>query len=253
MAGRPVRESRPTTLAAWRLINSRSPDTNIENANIGFELAGRDIPKYKFLYTVSFEFGEHLAQSMRTHGGGWTNNLASNSFPCKNVTRPNVNVSYVDVNSYNYRYKVATKVDYGTVTITAYDDNKNTVHRMVTSYLDAISPIMGKESGSSYYMKDSMQDWASLGPLPHEEVDGIIRTMRVYHHVNANNSDLTTDRKWVAYDYINPKLQLISMDELDMSVSDVSTISLTFVYDSVYIHNNFDTRQGNVTTSEEWL
>lgn len=247
-----VRDYRARTLASWTMRRSSQSDGPSETANTGFELAGRDVPKYKFLYTVSFEFGDRLMADMRNDGGGWLPDMASNVFPCKTATRPNINISYTDVNSYNYRYKVATKTDYGTTSLTIYDDNKNSVHNLVTNYLATVSPVSIRPAGDSYYLRDAIQEFASLGPLPIDEADGLIRTMRVRHYVNRNNNDDPNDRKWISYDYVNPKIQSISLDELDMSASDVSTISLTFVYDSVHMYDNYSNRShtGTVTIGE---
>lgn len=243
MSDHPIRDTRPRTLASWRLRDSRNMDTITEPNNIGFDFAGKDIPKYKFLYTVSFQFGERLSQSLGEYGGWTLDEMGSNTFPCKSVSRPNISISYVDINSYNFRYKVATKTDFGTVTLTMYDDNKNSVHNLVSRYLDAISPI-ALRTRDDYHIRDMLQEFASLGPLPNGEHDGLIRAMRVRHHVNMNNSHESEDRKWVDYDYINPKIQTIALDELDMSVSDVSTISITFTFDSVSISDNMNVHDG---------
>src|SRR5690606_19124328 len=140
------------------------------------------------------------------------------------------------------RYKVATRVDYGTVTVTFYDDNKNSAPRVFEEYLKRVSPIANRKSGNSYYARDPLNDgqnvlqaWASLGPLPQSAADGLIRTMRVSHYYHSTYNDTEGDHSVIHYDYINPKIQQFIWDELDMSQSDVSTISATFVYDSVNI------------------
>ncbi len=225
-----VRDRQPRNLTAWRLSNekySRLP----QSANIGTDFAGRDVPKMKFLFTVSFEFGPTLSQYLNPG----SEDMARIEYACKNVTRPNINVNYAEVNSYNYRYKVATRTDYGTVTLTLYDDNKNTAHGFISDYLSNISPIANVARGPSYYLRENIQEWASLGPLPIDEADGLIKSMRVTHHYPENNSQGVSGHKKIHYDYINPKIQTFNLDDLDMSASDVNTIGMTFVYDSVNI------------------
>lgn len=251
-----TRDSRPVTLASWKLRHSSGSGTFTEAANIGSDFAGRDIPKYKFLFTVSFEFGPALLAALKRDDAYFvehmdSNDMSKNAFACKNVTRPNISVNYADINSYNFRYKVATKTDYGTVTLILYDDNKNKSHKVVSEYLKLISPIANTTSGGQ--IRDVIQRWASLGPLPQDEAEGLIHKMRVTHHVNANNNDAADGHRYVAYDYINPKIQSINFDELDMGVSDVNTISVTFVYDSVNIVSDIGRQRDNEDDSTELL
>lgn len=237
-----VRDARPRTLASWRLRDSRNMDTVTEPNNIGFDFAGKDIPKYKFLFTVSFDFGDAMLAALNrrsriTSENMDSNDMSKNVFACRNVTRPNITISYADINSYNYRYKVATRTDYGTVTLTMYDDNKNRAHNVVTEYLKLVSPIANKPP-NAVSEGLNIQEWASLGPLPTDEPNGLIRAMRVTHHVNSDNIADDDAARYVVYDYVNPRMQSIAYDELDMSVSDVSSIALTFVYDSVNIFSD---------------
>lgn len=230
-------DSRPRSLASWRLTNDRSYRDR-QNANIGTDFAGRDVPKMKFLFTVEFELGDEL-RGANLYAG--SQDMASIRYACKTATRPNINVNYADVNSYNYRYKVATKVDYGTVSLTLYDDNKNLAHDLLMVYLNTISPVSNVPGGNAYYLSNNIQEWASLGPLPNAEAHGLIRKMRVSHHYTKNNSDDRSEYTAIHYDYINPKIQSFVFDDLDMSISEASMVSMTFVYDSVnVVYGNSD-------------
>lgn len=221
---------KPTSLTAWRLSNDNPSARGASPVNIGTEFAGYDAPKLKFLFTVSFEFGDDLRQMV---DAGDTD-MGKIKYACKNATRPNITTSYTEVNSYNYRRKVATRTDVGTVTLTFYDDNKNIAHTLLQQYLQGISPVAGK-SAESYYTDANIQEWASLGPLPDNQADGLIRSMRVTHHYSEDYSNTYNSHAMMHYDYINPKIQSFAWDDLDMSASEASTISITFVYDSVNI------------------
>lgn len=241
-------DNRPRTLTAWRLSNDKSL-INPDMVNVGTEFAGYDAPKLKFLFTVSFRIRNPEGGDLGINPG--SDNMADIMYACKSVNRPNITVAYTDVNSYNYRYKVATKVDFGTVTLTLYDDNKNLAHNLFTGYLNYISPVSNM-SVDDYALKkgipfDTIQNFSSLGPLGHP--DGMIQSMRVTHHFNSGNLDDSTFYKKVHYDYINPKVQTFMYDDLDMGASDASMVSATFVYDSVNIITE-TTRNGVVTVGE---
>lgn len=233
----------PVSLTTWQLTNDRAPGFR-QLSNAGLELGGYDAPKTKFLFTVSFE------TSLQLPINPGSDFMALNQYACKNVSRPNLNINYTEVNSYNYRYKVATRTDYGSVNISFYDDNKNTAHILLRAYLNAVSPISIRESGDSYYLRnDDIQAWASLGPLPINDADGLIKRMRVTHHYNSGLRDNPNYYSKVHYDYINPKIQTFNWDDLDMSSSEAPIISATFVFDSVNIieeHNEAVVASGSV-------
>lgn len=240
-----VRDEKPQRLTAWQLTNDTAGTFGSQNVNIATEFAGYDAPKMKFMFTVSFEFGPTLSGL-----NAGSDDLAANTYACKNVTRPNVNINYVEVNSYNYRYKVATRTDYGTVSLTLYDDNKNTAHGLFSDYLANISPVAQKARGTSYYNRtEDIQGWASLGPLPTDEADGLIKSMRVTHHYHGTYQDDPSGWRRIHYDYINPKIQSFNLDELDMSASDVNVIGLTFVYDSVNVTYETGKRRGSISVT----
>lgn len=242
-----VRDRTPRTLTAWQLSNDIPGTPGALPVNIGTEFAGYDAPKLKFLFTISFELGDTLGFDA---GNDEMNRIV---YACKSATRPNIGVNYVEVNSYNYRFKVATRTDVGTVTVNFYDDNKNTAHGMLQDYLNAISPVSNKERGMGYYARENIQGWASLGPLPVADADGLIKSMRVTHHYNSGYSADGNYFSKVHYDYINPKIQQFNWDELDMSASDASMISVTFVYDSVNItveHNEGSFDGGRVIVND---
>lgn len=234
------RDRRPVSLTTWKLSNDKNPVLP-ESVNIGSELAGADAPKFKFMFTVFFEFGDTLRSDTDIHSGSW--DLARNTYACKSVTRPNITVNYTEMNAYNYRFKVATRTDVGTVTLTLYDDNKSVSHTLLERYLKAISPIANRPSGVQYYVDDD-GGMSSLGPLPSNdqsrgvlsEAGGLIKSMRVTHHYNSDYSNRgERSHCKMHYDYINPKIQSFVFDELDMSTSEPASVSITFVYDSVHM------------------
>jgi len=238
------RDGTPKTLTNWRLYRDQFP--NASAVNIGTEFAGRDAPKMKFLFTVEFSLGETLYSAVE-HG---SSNMGNIKYACKNVTRPNINVNMVDVNAYNYRFKVGTKVDYGTVTLTLYDDNKNYAHNLFLMYLNYISPVSLKDAEAFRLTDAPIQEWASLGPLLHTDRNGLIKRMRVTHHyTDTYADDGESSHRQIHYDYINPKIQQFALDELDMSISDANLITLTFVYDSVNVVYDTD-RTANVSVGE---
>ena len=206
--------------------------------------AGKEVSMAELLFNLKDKFD--IDESIRDYLDLGSREMGEIKYACKMATRPNVQVNYADVNMYNYRFKVATKVDYGSVTLSLYDDNKNLAHNLFLYYLNAISPVSNKPPEQYDLRGDPIQEWASLGPLPESAKFGLIKRMTVTHHYsNTYADDGESSHKSINYHYMNPKIQQFNLDELDMGVgSEASMITLTFVYDSVY--TEYDDYKPNV-------
>lgn len=197
-------------------------------------ISGR--PKLRFLFTASFIFRNGALQRQIEGAEGnlvGNDDMARMAFQLKQATRPNISVNYVDTNFYGYRTKIATKTDYGVVNLSFYDDPSDKAHSILTSYLRTISPISRVSNanllGSSPFRTNTigaLQNSAALGPL---------EMIRVNHFYLGPDNDKRIVYKKDVYEYLNPKLQNFTYDELDMSVSDVNTITMSFNFDTVYI------------------
>ena len=278
----------------WKLTQFQASDTNGNYGSVDKtvidDFGGSGAPKYKFMWTVSIGYRQTLRDLLsgnpptptpaeddqevdntqtietvtvvakRLTPASGSENLREVSFALKSATRPNPIINFQDVNFYNYRTKIATKVEYGTVTLTFYDDIRNTAHDIYEAYLKTISPIArvdGSPAWVDYFDKiaanpeNNPPNNSSLGALPEDEELGLIRTITITHHLPVDYSSVQTqpnatglakgtilNSPVVRYIFINPKVQSFVLDDLDMTVNDTTTVSLTFVYDSVYIEKD---------------
>lgn len=189
------------------------------NKHIADDFSGLDAPKLKFNFTMSLEY-----VGMDAEKGDDDPYLIN--FGIKQITRPAPNVIYEDVNFYNFMTKVATKVDFGVMTVTLYDDRANRAHSIFKNYMQAISPITNRTREQATQLdRNGQVDTSSLGVLPAGARHSVIKNIRVNHITDHNGTT-------VVYDFMNPKVQNITLDELDMTQSDVSTITFTFLYDT---------------------
>lgn len=277
--------------------------------DIADDFGGTQQPKLKFNFTVSIKFREPI----RIPGIGNTEDeiMDEMTFALKQAARPNPTIVYQDINYYNYRTKVATRTDFGTMQLTFYDDNQNLAHNLFERYLKSISPIANlpkrdaslldenaRGAKNILFNSDGIGDNAliseggssSIGPLPSEAGRfGIIEDITIRHfYFNPLNNDIQnvprqssnapfntaetgrssfnpvgqvvnqveglfgggaqdvnpTSRatvtptyiQYVEYQFLNPKVINMTLDELDMAQSDVSTVLMNFVYDSVFIN-----------------
>jgi hypothetical protein len=194
------------SLGFWKLTG--------ENADTSEEFT---IPKAKFTYTVKFDF---RGNSGPDETGSY--DMKTMRFGVKQTTRPNPIIAYTEVNRYGLRTKVATRMDYGQFNISFYDDQDNMAHNIFKNYIEKLSPISKLPKASADGLADNDKA-VGIGPLDKEY--GIIQAVTLVHHGWKQNT---------IYEYLNPKIVTVTLDELDMSVSDPSSISFTFNCDSVH-------------------
>lgn len=216
---------RASTLTGW-LLNTDA-DTNAFGAlAIGNNLGGQYSPKLKFLFTVKFDFRTNLGDV-----DSGSESLQSIMYDLKTATRPNITIANEEVNFYGYRAHVSTKITFGTVRLTFYDDSKNRANDLLWNYMESISPMASDVVvGSTALMNrnDDVELPSSIGTFNDNEEDGIIAAMTVYHHYNTYDGTYVTE-----YIYTNPRIEQLDYDELDMSSNDASLLSVTFRFDAV--------------------
>lgn len=214
----------------WRFLKDAQGDPNaVYLPDSPADLIGR--PKLKFLWTVNFEFREDFPESFKRESGGTFSQL-TNPLPIKAATRPNPTINYSDANFYGVRTKVATKTDFGQATITMYDDVKNRAHDILELYLKAVSPSTGTPQGDALYYEPFT--YSTIGALAEQSQLGLFTKINVRHYYISD-----AGYEYINYGYINPKIVNFTFDDLDMTVSEASTISLTFNFDTVTISRGF--------------
>jgi len=242
----------------WRLTQSNLRDGNMATSSFDTQtaddFAGADHPKYKFNYVISFNYRDTIKKALpdrASFGADETqttnqDKMRSVSFGIKQASRPNPSVVYQDINIYNYRTKVATKVDYGTITLVFYDDVNNRAHDIFSTYLRTISPIANVSNTLYANMYDTIAqgevqdsafpDVSSLGVLNNAESLGPIQSITLTQMLPFRSDGVSASESSVQYIYMNPKITNMNLDDVDATVSDVSTVAMTFVYDSVYVN-----------------
>lgn len=204
----------------WKLTNV----TGIAGANdTADNFGGLDYPKYKFNYTVQFILSRDVA--LKESGN---TKMEEMKFAVKTATRPKPAIDYQDVNFYNFRTKVAVKAEYGTASISFYDDNKDRAHDILQNYLQAVSPISNFQSSNNL---DNLgqSSTSSIGPLTRDR-HGPISAIVLTHYYNNGKGVVNK-----TYTYRNPRIINFDFDELDMTNSEPATLSITFNYDMVNI------------------
>jgi hypothetical protein len=270
----------------WKLTTFNYSDAQTKNGSYdqatADDFAGADRPKYKFNFTISFDFRASIMTQLKalsidgdTQISQGADTMGDMAFGLKTASRPSPSVNYVDVNFYNYMTKIATKVDYGTVTVTFYDDVSHRAHDIFAAYLNTISPISTISSVEMAAMFDTISSQpetiparkgadgtipsppnpASLVTLTNDERLGLIRKITLTQHLSGTSAggdedtDYSEGDQSMQYIFYNPKITAINLDDLDMSANEVSSVSMTFAYDAVYMKKIQNTTDANAQST----
>jgi len=207
-------------------------------------------PKLKFLFKVEFVFTpEALAEFPTIFGGSHANDF---TFMVKSVDRPKIDYEYQDdVNMYNFRTKVLTKIRHRELTLVFMDDTGNRVLNFFRALMMMNSPITRRQLlregsnrlpdpttlNSSNGMAFSLDannpnkiDNATRGVV-NSNVGNVIQTIRVKQMYVDPGAQLGASTKEVIYDFINARIVSFDLDELTHETSDVSLMTMQFDYD----------------------
>lgn len=179
--------------------------------------ANTETPKYKFNFTIKFKY----RSGINAYDGNGLD-VESNAFAVRQMGRPSPIINYQDVNYYGFRTKVATRTDFSVFNVSFYDDGPGRAHRIFEEYMKAVSPLVKIENANMLPISGAqtiieLPDADYLGPIEHIE-------LKHYHKKNQT-----------IYRFQNPKITNFMLDDLDMTQSEVSSVSLSFVYDAFYM------------------
>lgn len=202
-------------------------------------------PKLKFLFKVEFIFTpEAIAEFPGVLGGTSSNDF---TFMVKSVDRPKIDFEYQDdVNMYNFRTKVLTKIRHRELTVTFMDDTGNRVLNFFRAIMMMQSPITRRQmqregstvipdpttysSGSGMTFSRDATDNAMRGVV-NNAFGNVIQTIRVKQMYVDPGEQLGSSVKEVIYDFMNSRIVSFDLDELSHETSDVSLMTMQFDYD----------------------
>jgi len=200
-------------------------------------------PKFKFMFVVQFIPASGYAALAGNDYGP-----LSMAFTVKKAGRPNIRYHEEDVNYYNFRTKVITKTEFGEMNMSFHDDNMNLAVQFFHAYTRAMTPITGITNAKSDSMEQNGMDFqgntlnsadirnaitsnhypASIGPL-HGDMKQIFKEIRLYHVFDWGH-------RMNVWRFINPRINQLNMDDLDMSVGTEGTeLAMTFSYDTLIL------------------
>lgn len=217
-----------TNLTSWILLKNSAPSAN--GLFIANDLAGSDAPKLKFVFSVEIGFRDNFGAI------AGSSNLEKIEYDLKSASRPNITPNQEDVNFYGYRTKITNRINYGSLKLTFYEDSLNNSNDLLWKYINYISPISRTENKMISTAGDTVIATSTpvgIGPLGNSKEDGPIAYIKLFHYYMKGENRYAT-----IYTYSNPKLESAEMDDLDMSSSDPSTITVSFSVDAINVQHS---------------
>lgn len=237
------------------LQQNESRTIDISDPGCGITPYARDLiqyaPKHNFMFMVKFVFQPPYNDvGMQEHKKIDEADKIKFHYLCRSFTRPSINVDYEEVNMYNFRTKVAKRVDYEPVQLRLHDDNQNSSMVFLEKYLKSLSPVARRSpnEGDLYELKgmnfepDSRDRGGIKVNMSSASVNGLDGTMRsilkeveVYHIFDYG-------KRVNKYTFINPKISVFKLSDFDMDgdAVDPASIDLTLVYDSMFIETDIE-------------
>lgn len=186
----------------------------------------RSVPRTKFMFKAEF-FTNPAAQNMINKNLNSSSDLSSIAFKVKQIDKPRITLNSQELNNYNKKRIVYTKVDYADAQIRMYDTVDNSVLNFWVNYFTYyFGDSRVKPSSDSYSnpIDAKFKDSTGWGLRPINEETNFFNKISVSAYFAHT---VTT------FSYINPKITGIDWQQKDYSSSDLEEATVTFKYEYI--------------------
>lgn len=203
---------------------------NVATRAFGLQSPGqlaRAIPRNKFLYFVQFNQSDGGKAMTNSADFNTYNGTRGISFKVKQVDKPKINLTTVELNQYNKKTLAYTKIEYGDVTMRLYDTVDDTVLSMWVDYFTYYFGDSRPKSDLAYDQSPvdaSFVDSTGWGLRPLTDTTKFFSSIRVYAFY-ANT--------YTAFSYINPKITSVDWTQKEYASSEPEEVSVTFKYEAI--------------------
>lgn len=190
------------------------------------------IPRYKFMFYALFVPNDNIKSQFQaldlTKLGTYENGI---SFKIHTIDKPKVDMNLQELNQYNRKRYVHTKVEYQPFTIKIYDtvdDLPLALWREYFIYYYGDSRPKGQGFyGDTVYNPTIPFDQWGVNPLKDGKGQyNFFKRIELYAIANG---------KYTQINYINPKISNIDWSTYDSSSSDLNEVSMTLKYEALEI------------------
>jgi len=203
---------------------------NVATRAYGLQSPGqlaRAIPRNRFLYFVEFNQSEG-GKSMTSNANFNTHDAPRGiSFKVKQIDKPKINLTTVELNQYNKKTLAYTKIDYGDVTMRLYDTVDDTVLSMWVDYFTYYFGDSRPKTDLAYDQSPvdaGFVDSTGWGLRPLTDGTKFFTSIRVYAFY-ANT--------YTSFSYMNPRITSVDWTQKEYSSSEPEEVNVTFKYEAI--------------------
>lgn len=211
-----------------------------------YDLNGTRGPRPRNLFVVNFrKAGDTTTATSGTTSGTWNKDLG---FVVKSVDRPSIDPKVEELNQYGKKRLIQTGYKLGPTRIVFYDTADSMVMKMFAEY-------------AKYFYGDFRHTAASTGTTSTDWQYNV--TLNEFKGASQGfgfnpqgGSTTETDfnaqfffdsisvyqvfgKKYVKFDLINPKITAFDPDEMDYSISEIATITMTVQAEAILFTNDY--------------
>lgn len=202
-------------------------------------------PKQKFLFQVKFFLDPACESEVKAGVNPLT--LIKFGFFVKQIDRPKVEYTYEDINLYNVRSRVLTRVNHQPINISLWDDSRNIVGEFVNLYRRAYTPsarqdeYLGnpEESGFTFstgILEPSARDFSTRVALP-GNAKNFLKKVEVSQIYSTHSSTTEHPFEMTIYTFHNPVIKTFDFDDVNHETGESNGITMTLDYDSLFIQS----------------
>ena len=188
------------------------------------------VPRPKFIFFAEFNPSDGGQAMMASSGSANLNTYTGNrgiSFKVKQIDKPHVNLTTVEMNQYNKKTLVYTKLEYSDATIQLHDTVDDSVLSLWVDYFTYYfgdSRVKNPTSYSQSPVDSTFSDDTGWGFRPLAEQTHFFQSIRVLAFYAGTYTSFT---------YINPRITSIDFHQKDYTSSDIEDITISFKYEAI--------------------
>ncbi len=188
----------------------------------------RAVPRVKFLFWVEFKpSAAGLAMLSQADLNSFDNDRGI-SFKVRQIDKPKVTLTAVELNQYNKKKLAYSKIDYGEVSIRMYDAVDNSALALWVDYFTYYFGDSRRKTDPAAYRQSPVDqkfvDDSGWGLRPISDNTQFFDKISIYAFY-ANT--------YTKVNYINPRITLWDFQQKDYSSSDLEEITVNFKYEAI--------------------
>lgn len=203
-------------------------------------------PKQRFLFQVEFILDPKVLPAVQSEVSELV--LRKFGFFVKQIDRPKVEYTYEDVNMYNVRTRVLTRITHQPLNMTLWDDARNTVGEFLNLYRKSYTPSARQETRytgnpeetgftfSKSILNSTERDFSTRSSLPNN-AKNFLSQLIIKQIYSTHNTFSQSPFAMTEYTFFNPVIKTFDFDDINHETGESNGVTVSFDYDNLFIED----------------